>query len=325
MRDRISATFGGIHDVHGCTDDEAVALSRNIGIDIAVNLNGFTEGQRTGLFQKRCAPIQVSYLGYPGTMGVPFIDYIIADRVLVPAPDQGLYTEKVVYLPDSFQANDSRRQISDRVFAREECGLPASGFVFCCFNNTYKITPAIFDVWMRVLDRVPGSVLWLYAENELAPVNLKREAAARGIDPQRLVFAGRVKLEDYLARYRLADLFLDTRPYNAGTTASDALWAGLPVLTCSGRSFASRMAASLLTALGLPELVTDDLQRYEDLAVALALAPDRLRALRERLQRSRMSSSLFNGKAFARSIEAAYRQMAERHRSGLAPAHIEVA
>jgi predicted O-linked N-acetylglucosamine transferase (SPINDLY family) len=324
MRDRIRSACGGFHDVNRHSDDEVVALSRQLGIDIAVNLNGYTDHQRTGLFQKRCAPIQVNYLGYPGTMGASYMDYIIADHVLVPEREQPHYAEKIVYLPGSFQANDSQRRISDRVFTRAECGLPGTGFVFCCFNNTYKITPTVFAAWMRILARVPGSVLWLYAENRLAIANLKAEAVARGVDPSRLVFAEKVNPQDYLARYRLADLFLDTLPYNAGTTASDALWAGLPLLTCCGRTFAGRMAASLLTAVDLPELVTSNLQDYEERAVALAREPERLQAIRQRLARNRVSSSLFDGKAFARSVEAAFKQMAERHRQGLPAAHFPV-
>ena len=324
MYDRISSAFGGIHDLNGRSDHEAVALSRQLGIDIAVNLNGFTDHQRTGLFQKRCAPIQVNYLGYPGTMGASYMDYIIADRVLIPEEEQTHYAEKTVDLPGSFQANDSQRRISDRLFTRAECGLPGSGFVFCCFNGTYKITPAVFDAWMRILGRVPGSVLWLYAENGQAPVNLRAEAIARGIDPARLVFAEKVRLEDYLARYKVAGLFLDTLPYNAGTTASDALWAGLPVLTCCGRSFAGRMAASLLTAVDLQELIASDLQRYEELAVALALNTERLQAIRERLARNRSTTSLFNGKTLARNMEAAFRQMVERDQQRLPPTQIQV-
>ena len=230
---------------------------------------------RARIFALRAAPTQVSYLGFLGTMGADFMDYLLADESLVPREQRRHYAERIAYLP-SYQANDSRRPVSDRVFTRAELGLPASGFVFCCFNASYKITPETFASWMRILAAVPGSTLLLLADSAAARLNLRREAAAAGVDPARLVFAGRVPYGDYLARYRAADLFLDTLPYNAGTTASDALWAGLPVLTCAGDSFAARMGASLLTAVGLPELIAYDRHAYERLAIELAREPGRL-------------------------------------------------
>ena len=223
-------------------------------------MNGYTTDSRPGIFALRAAPIQVNYLGYPGTMAADYMDYLIADPILIPAEHRQDYTEKVVYLPDSYQPNDSKRAISNRAFTRAELGLPADGFVFCCFNNNYKITPDVFDCWMRILERVPGSVLWLLEDNPTAAANLRREAEQRGVAPERLVFGSRLPLSEHLARHRLADLFLDTLPYNAHTTASDALWTGLPVLTQLGDTFAGRVAASLLTAIGLPELITSTRQ-----------------------------------------------------------------
>jgi len=263
MRQRISGTFDRFVDVRTQSDREIAQLARSLEIDIAVDLNGFTQGARLGAFAEGCAPIQVNFLGYPGTIGAPYIDYIIADRNSIPEASQPHYAEKIVYLPHSYQVNDSRRAISDRVFSRAELGLPKEGFVFCCFNNGYKILPRIFDIWMRLLGQIPGSVLWLLADTPIAVENLRREAEARGVAGDRLVFAGRMPLADHLARHRAADLFIDTLPYNAHTTASDALWAGLPVLTCQGESFAGRVASSLLNAVDLPELVTTNLDDYE--------------------------------------------------------------
>ncbi|WP_119289776.1 tetratricopeptide repeat protein [Azohydromonas sediminis] len=325
MRQRLVAAVDRFVDVRERTDDEVVALSRELGIDIAVDLKGATGGERIGIFAGRPAPVQVQYLGYPGTMGAPFIDYVVADATVIPPPERVWYDEKVVWLPHSYQVNDPTRAIAEATPTREAVGLPAEGFVFCCFNNNYKIVPAVFDVWMRILQRVPASVLWLLEDNALAAANLKREAAARGVDPQRLVFAPRAPLPEHLARHRLADLFLDTAPYNAHTTASDALWGGVPLLTCMGRSFASRVGASLLRAVGLPELVTENWADYEALAVALATERrGELDALRARLAANRLSAPLFDAERFARHLEAAYVAMVERHRAGLPAVHLKV-
>lgn len=314
---RIRKRFVQFLDVHDKSDEEVASLSRALGIDVAVDLNGFTANARFGIFAKRCAPIQVSYLGYPGTTGAEYMDYVIADKVVLPNSEQPHYAEKVAYLPHSYQANDSKRAISSRAFTRQELGLPDQGFVYCCFNNAHKILPATFDGWMRALREVDGSVLWLMQSNSLAADNLRKEAEARGVDGSRLVFAPFMPLDEHLARYRLADLFLDTLPYNAHTTASDALWAGLPVLTCPGRSFASRVAASLLTAVGLPELITSSQAEFEAKAIALARAPQELQALRQKLAAQRLSSPLFNGAQCARYLEAAYTTMYERYQQGL--------
>jgi predicted O-linked N-acetylglucosamine transferase (SPINDLY family) len=325
MRRRVVAAFDRFVDVSDLTDAEVASLSREWHVDVAVDLKGFTKDARPGIFAHRAAAVQVQYLGYPGTMGVPYIDYVVADATVIPPPERAWYDEKVVWLPHSYQVNDPTRAIAEATPTREAVGLPAEGFVFCCFNNNYKIVPAVFDAWMRILQRVPGSVLWLLEDNALAAANLRREAVARGVDPQRLVFAPRAPLPEHLARHRLADLFLDTAPYNAHTTASDALWGGLPLLTCMGRSFASRVGASLLRAVGLPELVTESWADYE--ALAVALATDRrgeLDALRARLAANRLTAPLFDAERFARHLEAAYVAMVERQRAGLPPAHLDV-
>ncbi|HEX7791942.1 MAG TPA: hypothetical protein VF467_15615, partial [Afipia sp.] len=299
-------------------------LLRELEIDIAVDLNGYTEGMRPGVLAHRPAPVQVNYLGFPGTLGAAYMDYIVADATVIPDRQRPFFTEKVVHLPDSYQANDRLRPISDRTFARDELGLPPDGFVFCCFNNNYKITPQTFDGWMRILVHVPGSVLWLIEDNATASANLRKEAAARGVDPQRLVFAARMVPEEHLARHRCADLFLDNMPYNAHTTASDALWAGLPLLTCAGETFAGRVAASLLRAMGLPELVTSSQDDYERLAVELATKPDRLKALRQKLADNRLTAPLFDTVRFTRHLEQAYGAMHTRRKAGQKPEHIVI-
>lgn len=323
VRQRVAAAFDRFMDCHAKTDAEVVALSRDLGIDIAVDLGGYTEDARTRVFALRAAPVQVSYLGYLGTMGVPFIDYLIADKTIIPDAYRDGYAEKIVYLP-SYQANDSKRQIADKNYTRDELGLPPTGFVFCCFNHNYKITPEAFGAWMRILSRVDGSVLFLYADNPQVAENLRQEARKSGVAADRLVFAGRVERSLYLARYRVADLFLDTFPYNAGTTASDALWAGLPVLTRMGESFASRVAASVLTALDLPELITSSQKEYEDLAIELATKPQLLQHIKHKLSQHRATKSLFDSRSFTRNLEQAYQRMHERSLEGLPPDHIQL-
>ena len=256
-------------------------------------------------------------------MGTKYYDYLLADRTLIPEASQGDYSEKIAYLP-SYQVNDSKRQIADRVFTRQELGLPEQGFVFCCFNNNYKITPSTFDRWMRILNAVPGSVLMLYVGNETARDNLRKETQQRGVAPERVVFADRLPYEEHLARYRAMDLFLDTLPYNAGATASDALWVGLPVLTLMGESFASRYAASLLNAVQLPELITSTADQYEALAIDLATYPEKLEVLKVKLQHNRLKSPLFDTQGFTRNLEAAYIAMYERYLADLPPDHLQI-
>lgn len=325
MRKRLVAAFDQFMDVRLKSDIEVARLSTELGIDVAVDLKGFTQDARTGIFSCRAAPIQVSYLGYPGTMGAPYIDYIVADQILIPQESRQQYSERIVYLPHSYQVNDRRRRIADREFARHELGLPSTGFVFCCFNNNYKIMPHTFDGWMRILRQVEGSVLWLLEVNETAVDNLRREAQARDVNAERLIFAKPMPLPEHLARHRAADLFIDTLPYNAHTTASDALWAGLPVLTRMGESFAARVGASLLNAVGMPELATATQEQYEATAIELATNPGRLTALKDRLRKNRLSVPLFNTEQFSRHLENAYMQMYERYQAGLGPEHIYVA
>ena len=308
--------------IRDLSDEEAVAAIRNQGIDILVNLNGYFGDHRMRVFAQRPAPLQVNWLGFPGTLGAPYMDYILADPRVIPEADKAFFTEKVVWLPHCYQPNDRAKPIADAPESRAQHGLPASGFVFCCFNNSYKILPDTFTRWMRLLQAVPGSVLWLVDDNDLATANLRGEAQARGIHPARLVFAPRLPLPQHLARHRLADLFLDTLPYNAHTTASDALWAGLPVLTCRGNAFAGRVAASLLEAIGMPELIAEKPEDYEAMAVMLARQPEKLAALKQKLAVNRLTTPLFDTAQFTRDLEAAFTAMQARRRAGLAPDHI---
>jgi predicted O-linked N-acetylglucosamine transferase (SPINDLY family) len=322
MRQRLRRAFDRFFDLRARSDFEIASLARQLEVDIAVDLNGFTGNARPGIFALRPAPVQANYLGYQGSTGAGYIDYLIADAVVIPPGQREHYSEKIVHLPHCFQANDSTKAIADRPLQRADFGLPEQGLVFCCFNNAYKITPDLFGIWMGLLRELPGSVLWLAESNPAATDNLRREAAARGVAPARLVFAARVELADYLAQYRLADLFLDSFHYNAGTTASDALWAGLPVLTCAGDSFARRMAASLLTAVGLPKLITHSPEAYAALALELARNPARLAGLRDALARKRNDCPLFYTPRFSRDLEAAYRQMWQLAEAGLPPADL---
>ncbi len=322
-RERIISGVDHFIEVVDKSDIEVTTLLRDLEIDIAVDLNGFTQACRTAIFSERAAPVQVSYIGFLGTMGAPYIDYLIADETIIPQEAQPHYVEKIAYLP-TFQMNDDRQEASGKTFTRQALGLPEEGFVFCCFNLNYKITPDVFDSWMRILGRVPGSVLWLYVKSPAAIRNLKAEVEKRGVDADRLIFAPRMPLEDHLARQAVAGLFLDTHPYNAGATASNALRSGLPVLTRMGKSFAARMGGSLLKAAGLPELITHTPQDYEDLAVQLAHDPERLAEIRQKLAANLAKCTLFDTQGSTRSIEAAYVAMHERFRAGQAPDHIYV-
>src|SRR5712671_7057364 len=319
MRKRIKAAFDVFSDVSRRSDSEIAEQIAGAEIDILVNLNGFFGEERTALFAFKPSPIQVNYLGFPGTMGAPYMDYILADKWIIPEDRREDYSEQVVYLPDTYQANDRKRGIGDTIPSRTDYGLPEKGFVFCSFNNAYKITPEIFSIWMRLLAGMDGSVLWLLEVDSSIKRNLMNEAQKRGVSPDRVLFAPFLKLKDHLARGRLADLFLDTLPVNAHTTASDALWMGVPVLTCLGPTFAGRVAASLLSAVGLEEMITRSLADYEALALKLATNPARMASVRAKLARNRDTYPLFDTPRFARHIEAAYKTMRERHQSGLAP------
>jgi predicted O-linked N-acetylglucosamine transferase (SPINDLY family) len=323
MRTRLTKAFHRFVDVRHHTDVEVAALARDMGIDIAVDMNGITENARSGIFALRAAPIQVNYLGYPGTMGAEYMDYLIADGNVIPRTHQGHYGEKIIYLPDCFLPFDSSYAIADKTWTRRELGLPSERFVFCCFNNAFKITPAIFDSWMRILSRAEESVLWLAPTNSTAAANLRKEAVRRGVAPERLIFAARLpSLPEHLARLRAADLFLDTFPYNAHASALDALWAGLPVLTREGQGFASRVAASALRTINLRHLITDSLSAYEATATALAGDPVRLSQMRETLAHNRASTALFDTVRYCRNLEAAYEQIYERRHAGGVPEHV---
>ena len=324
MRRRLTAGFDQFIDVKDKSDEEIADLARNLQVDIGVDLKGFTDHSRTGIFAHRAAPIQVNYLGYPGTIGASYIDYIIADRILIRPEEAEFYSEKIAYLPHSYQVNDRTRRISDRRFTRDDLGLPAEAFVFCCFNNCFKITPDVFDVWMRLLTKVDGSVLWLLESNAWAIKSLRAEAERHGIASERLVFAEPMDLPDHLARHLSADLFLDTFYYNAHTTASDALWSGLPLVTRLGDTFAGRVAASLLNAIGLPDLVTRTSDEYEQLALELSINRNKLFLIKQRLMENRLKYPLFDTKLFTKHLESAYQRMWERHRMNLKPDHLSV-
>jgi protein O-GlcNAc transferase len=321
MQERMAKVFDRFIDVRQKSDREVVELARDLGIDIAVDMNGFTAHCRSRIFASRAAPVQVNFLGYPGTMGADFMDYLIADATVVPREQQAHYAEKIVYLPDSFLPFDSSYAIAERNFTREELGLPSAGFVFCCFNNSHKITPQVFDRWMRILSGTEGSVLWLSRAEATAAGNLRKEASLRGVDEGRLVFASRMdSLPEHLARLRAADLFLDTFPYNAHATAMDALWAGIPLLTYPGESFPSRVAASLLRTAGVPELIAASPSDYEAKALQLAAQPQHCAQLKRRL--AQRATVLFDTQRYTRNLEAAYQMIYERHRRGQPPDHI---
>jgi predicted O-linked N-acetylglucosamine transferase (SPINDLY family) len=324
QRRRVIRAFDVFHDVRNRSDEEIARGVRAREIDIVVDLNGHTQNSRLGICARRPAPVQVSYLGYPGSMGSPAYDYVLADPITLPLDQQPHWTERIVHLPHCFLPADSRRGRPTVAVTRREMGLPDDGFVFCCFNNNWKITPPLFDIWMRLMSEMPGSVLWLSQRNEVAKPNLRREAEARGIGGERIIFAERVDMDRHLARHRLADLFLDTLPYNAHTTASDALWMGLPIVTCPGRSFASRVCASLLHAVGMPELVCRNLEEYEALARRLARDPSLLRSIKAKLEDNLPKAAHFDTDLLRRHVEAAYERMCETYRRGESPSSFAV-
>jgi predicted O-linked N-acetylglucosamine transferase (SPINDLY family) len=325
MNLRIKSGVDHFYDVRSMSHKDVAILSRSLEIDIAIDLGGFTQDTRTGIFAMRAAPIQVNYLGYSSTMGANYIDYIIADSILIPKKMQECYSEKVVYMPNSFMVNDTKKKISKRKFNRKQAELPDSGFVFCCFNNHYKITPTVFACWMRILTQVENSVLWLSDGNTLAVENLKKEATKHGVNESRIIFAPRLELrEDHLVRIQLADLFLDTLPYNAHATTSDALQVKLPVLTHIGKSFASRVAASLINSVNLPELIAETQEQYEEMAIGLAKDTEKLKLVREKLKNNLPLSPLYNTPVYVKQLESAYQEMFERSQNGLEPAHVYV-
>jgi predicted O-linked N-acetylglucosamine transferase (SPINDLY family) len=323
-RRRIMDGADRFHDLQGEAAQDIAGRITADGVDVLVDLMGYTEHARPDVLVLRPAPIQINWLGHPGTMGAPFMDYLMADPVIIPDAAMADYSEQVIQLPHCYQVNDRDQEIASEAPSRVDCGLPAEGFVFCCFNNAYKIEPWLFDVWMRLLAAVPGSVLWLFKGDKEVEANLRREAEARGVEGTRLVFAERLTKSKHLARHVHAELFLDTFPYNAHTTASDALWCGLPVVTRPGETFASRVASSLVTAIGAPELIAPDLEGYERLALKLASDGKALGAIRKKLAANRLTTPLFDTDLFARHLESAYRIVWQRHLDGLPPAPVKV-
>jgi predicted O-linked N-acetylglucosamine transferase (SPINDLY family) len=326
MHNEIKKNFDQFFDVSLKTDKEIAQISKDMNIDIAVDLMGFTTHNRMGIFKESCAPIKINFLGYPGTLGSNHHDYIIADKTLIPKKNQKDYSEKIVYLPDSYKLDHSARKVSNKIFTKQEMGLPKKSFVFCCFNNNFKITPNVFNTWMNTLKSVNNSVLWLMIKknNPTVKNHLKKEALKKGIESDRLIFANRMPLSDHLARLKLADLFIDTMPYNAHTTASDALWVGLPVLTLCGETFASRVAASMLNAVGLSELITLTDKKFEDLAIELGNNPKKLQQIKNKLNNNKISKPLFNSKLFTKNIEKAYSIIYEEHLKKLPIKNIEI-
>ncbi len=324
MRRRLIEGFDVFDDVGGMSDIDVALLARQDKIDIAIDLTGYTQDNRTEIFAYRAAPIQINFLGYPGTMGANFIDYIIADQNLIPAESQKYYSEKPIYLPYAYMPTDNTRRISTNPITRSEMGLPEHGFVFCCFNNNYKISALEFDIWMRLLLKIEGSVLWVRKSNKWSETNFCKEAQKRGVDPYRIVFAGKLPMEEHLARHKLADIFLDTFAYNAHTTATEALWAGLPVVTKLGKGFAARVAGSLLTAIDMPELITDTEEEYEKLILELATNPEQLASIKQKLANNLSSKPLFNTELFTKHLEDGYRQAYQHHFHGKKPEPIYV-
>jgi predicted O-linked N-acetylglucosamine transferase (SPINDLY family) len=324
MNLRIKAGVDHFHEVRTMSHKDVAILSRSLEIDIAVDLGGHTAHARTGIFALSAAPIQASYIGYLGTMGANYYDYLVADQIVIPEEKQLHYSEKIVYMPNSYQVNDSTQSPPKIIITRKDLGLPEEGFVFCCFNNTFKITPTTFDSWGRILEKVDGSVLLIYADNDTAKINLTKEITARGIDPSRLIFGKRLPKPEYLARYRVADLFLNTHRYNAGTTASDALRMGLPVLAYFGSSAISRVTASVINAVNLPELITTNQAEYESLAIELATHPEKLKIIKDKLASNLSTAPLYDTTLFTRHLESAYSMMYDRYQRDLDPDHIYV-
>lgn len=324
MATRVRKAFDEFYDVGRMTDAEIARLAVEKEIDIAVDLKGYTRGARPAIFTYMPAPIQVSYLGYPGTMGAPYIQYLIADNILIPDKERTNFTEKIAYMPDTYQVNARRKVLAQDAMARSDHGLPEDAFVFCCFNNNYKITPDVFDIWMKLLHELEHAVLWLFEANPSATINLRRNAAMLGISPDRLIFAKKVSQEKHLSRYYYADLVLDTFHYNAHTTTSDALWVGCPVITCLGKTFPGRVAGSILQAFGMPELITTSPDAYLNLAKELALDANRLKAIRQKVIAQKHTQPLFDIEQYTNNIERLYQQMYQRHQDSLPPEHLEI-
>lgn len=324
FQSRVIAIFDKFIDVRFKSDIEVVEISRSLGIDIAIDLKGFTQDCRMGIFSNRAAPIQINYLGYPGTLAASYIDYLIADSILIDISNREYFSEKILYLPNSYQVNSSKLSLSNKSFTKKEFGIPEDNFVFCSFNNSYKIKPTIFNSWMRILNRVKNSTLLILVENEKAKANLNKEAMTMGVESSRLVFVGKLPVEEHLRRIQIADLFLDTFPYNAHTTASDSLRMGVPILTRKGNTFASRVAASLLSSLDLGELITSNQQEYESVAIELSTNNEKFMEIKNKLLNNLKTSSLFNSKLFTHHIESAYKEIYSRYLKGLPPKDLHI-
>jgi predicted O-linked N-acetylglucosamine transferase (SPINDLY family) len=324
MRQRLVKSFDCFTDVQDMSDKDISFRARQDKIDIAIDLNGYTQNSRAGIFAYRAAPIQINYLGYPGTLGADFMDYILADRFLIPGENQKHFNEKPLYLPNTYMPTDDCREISQKPMNRSDMGLPDDAFIFCCFNNNYKISPNEFDIWMRLLTKVENSILWLRESNQFSSINMKNEAQKRKVDPSRLVFADKVPMDEHLARQRLADLFVDTFTFNAHTTATEALWADLPVVTKIGQGFAARVAGSLLNAVGLPELVTETEKDYEALILELATNSKKLAEIKDKLATNRLTQPLFNTELYTKHLEQGYQEAYQNYFDGKMPQTIIV-
>jgi predicted O-linked N-acetylglucosamine transferase (SPINDLY family) len=317
--------FDNFYDVESISDQEIAKYARDLEIDVAIDLSGHTKDSKTGIFSYRAAPIQINYLGYPGTLGADYFDYIIADEIIIPESSHEYYSEKIAYLPHTYMVDDRNRIPSTRIFSKTECEIPENTFVYCCFNNGNKLNVEVLNSWSNILLAVPNSVLWVSENNKTFQSNLLKEFKRFGIDSHRIIFAKRVQdMNDHLARYKLADVFLDTFPYNAHTTAMDSLKAGVPVITLISQSFAGRVAASLLTAIGLPSLITETQSQYESLAIELAQNADKLAAIKAQLASNYLTMPLFNTPLFTRHIEKAFSMMMDRYWSNLSPDNLRV-
>ena len=324
IKERIIKSFDKFIDVSTKSEKEIAKISRDLDIDIAVDLMGYTKSNRFEIFIENCAPIQINFLGYPGTLGSDCIDYIIADKTLISKEDEKHYSEKIIYLHDTYQSNDSKRIISEKKFFRKDFNLPDDKFIFCCFNKKYKIDPNIFEIWMNILKKVNNSVLWLLDDENESTTNLIYETKLRNVDPKRIIFSKKIPTHEHLARHSLADLFLDTFPYGAHTTASDALWSGLPVITKKGNSFASRVASSLLKAISMDELITSNDQEYQDLAVRLATDKKQLNLIKDKLSKNIKTKPLFNTALFTSNLEKAYKLAYKKFAKNLPAENIEI-
>ena len=324
IRKRVIKTFDKFFDVKSKTTKEIVQHSRELNLDIAVDLKGFTNNNRFDLFIERCAPIQISYLGFPGTTSSDCIDYLIADKIVIPEENKNYYSENIIYLPNSYQVNDGNPNLSKKIFSKKDFNLPENKFIFCCFNHNFKILPDMFEIWMRILKKVKNSVIWLLIDNEIAQNNLKKILVSNDIDPNRMIFAGRIPHSEHIIRLGLADLFLDTFPCNAHTTASDSLRSSLPIITIQGNSFASRVASSLLTSVGLEELITKSEKEYEELAIKIAENRNFYQEIKDKLKNNIINMPLFNSKLYTKKLEAAYIEVYKNYNENTKPETIQI-